>query len=106
MNVVCDELRNREPSLVIWLAYSEELCEQAANEFATAWKNLGNRQLDTFRFWGTHDIDLDDTHDGLIVASLDKAFSYGRNFSNFLPRLGDRCSLVVMDEAHAAIAPT
>jgi len=106
MNVVCDELRNHEPSLVIWLAYSEELCEQAANEFATAWDNLGNRQLGTFRFWGTHDINLEDTHDGLIVASLDKTFSYGTNFSNFLPRLGDRCSLVVMDEAHAAIAPT
>lgn len=33
-------LRNNEPTLVIWLAYSEELCEQAVTEFQKAWECL------------------------------------------------------------------
>lgn len=32
MHLIARELRRHEPSLVVWLAYSEELCEQAASE--------------------------------------------------------------------------
>jgi superfamily II DNA or RNA helicase len=40
MNVVANYLRNREKGVVVWLAHSEELCEQAADEFAKAWGAL------------------------------------------------------------------
>ena len=33
MNVSCGQIRITEPALVVWLAYSEELCEQAVAEF-------------------------------------------------------------------------
>ncbi|WP_414574608.1 hypothetical protein [Anabaena sp. CCY 9402-a] len=36
-------VRNNEPTLVIWLAYSEELCEQAVTEFQKAWDSLGDQ---------------------------------------------------------------
>ena len=43
MNIIVDYLRSQEPSLIVWLAYSEELCEQAATEFQRAWQYLGDR---------------------------------------------------------------
>ena len=106
MHIIADHLRNTEPSLVIWLAYSDELCEQAATEFSEAWKHVGNRELDVFRFWGSRDIRIEDVRDGFLVAGLGKTYSHAMSSNNFLPRLGDRCSLVVIDEAHQAISAT
>lgn len=76
-------LRNNEPTLVIWLAYSEELCEQAVTEFQKAWDSLGDRTLSTYRFWGNHELDLAQAQDGLVVAR----FWFSRIS---LPQLGRR----------------
>lgn len=75
MNIIADHLRNNEPTLVIWLAYSEELCEQAVTEFQKAWSFLGNRSISTYRFWTSHNLDLEQAQDGLIVAGLTKVYN-------------------------------
>ena len=59
MNVIAEHLRSNEPTLVIWLAHTEELCEQSASEFEKAWSYLGNREVDVFRFWGDRELPLD-----------------------------------------------
>ncbi len=106
MHVIADQLRNNEPSLVIWLAYSEELCEQAATEFNKAWNYLGNREVGLYRFWGARELELTSVHDGFIIAGLSKIYSYANRSIDFIARLADRCSLVIIDEAHQAIAKT
>lgn len=106
MHVIADRLRNCEPSLVIWLAYSDELCEQAAAEFEEAWNHLGNRPVDLYRFWGSRDFEHENARDGFIVAGLGKIYSYARQSVEFIAKLADHCSLVIIDEAHQAIAPT
>lgn len=106
MNVVADQLRAHEPTLIIWLAYSEELCEQAATEFEQAWYWLGNRGVGVHRFWGNRDLDLANLSDGIVVASLTKLYYAAMHDLQILNQLAVRCSLVVIDEAHEAIAPT
>ena len=106
MHVVATTLRAVEPTLVIWLAFSEELCEQAAEEFERAWGNLGNRPTNVYRFWGGRQLDIEDVRDGFLVMGLQKAFSRSTNDVQFLARLADRGVLVVLDEAHQAVAPT
>ncbi len=106
MHIIVDQLKNREPSLVIWLAYSEELCEQAAIEFNKAWNYLGNRKVGLYRFWGARELDLASVHDGFIIAGLSKIYNNATRNITFLARLADRCSLVIIDEAHQAIAKT
>ena len=106
MNIIAEHLRTTEPTLVIWLAYSEELCEQAIEEFTQAWANLGNRTLNISRFWSTHELDLHTAHDGFLVAGLGKVYNYGSQRIASLATLADRVSLVIVDEAHQAIAPT
>ena len=76
MNVIAEHLRSNEPALVIWLAFSDELCEQAVEEFEQAWGYLGNRPINTYRFWGASDPDLQAARDGFVVASLGKMYNY------------------------------
>jgi superfamily II DNA or RNA helicase len=106
MNVTAEYLRATEPTVVIWLAHSEELCEQAATEFLKAWHNIGNRELSVYRFWGEHEIDIKDVKDGFLIAGLPKFFSRTKKSSKFIAALGSKSSLVIMDEAHQAIAPS
>ncbi|HEY9298877.1 MAG TPA: DEAD/DEAH box helicase family protein, partial [Phormidium sp.] len=106
MNIIADYLRSLEPTLVIWLAYSEELCEQAATEFQRAWQHLGNREVPIYRFWGNYELDIDQAQDGIVVAGLSKVYSKVKTSIQFINRLGSRSSLVVIDEAHQAIAET
>lgn len=106
MNVICNHFRFNEPTLVIWLANTEELCEQAAIEFENAWQNLGNRELNIVRYWGGSSEDISKLEDGFIVGGLIKVFNLLKTNAAAISKLASRCTLVVMDEAHMAIAPT
>lgn len=107
MHVVTSILCNKEPSLIIWLAYSEELCAQAVAEFEQAWEYLGNRSVNIYRFWGPdRDIDINIINDGLMVAGLSKTFERAKQDGDFISRLADRTALVIIDEAHQALAET
>ena len=106
MNIIADHLRAGEPRLVVWLAYSEELCEQAAEEFEQTWRFLGNRSITVSRFWGGYSPDLTGLRDGFIVVGLAKLYRTTQSYSAPITLLSSRCSMVVMDEAHQAIAET
>jgi superfamily II DNA or RNA helicase len=106
MHIIVDHLRAQEPTTVVWLAHSEELCEQAATEFQQAWRQLGDREIPIHRFWGSHNLDLDKVKDGLVVAGLSKIYKAAKQSIQFITTLGARSSLVIMDEAHQAVAET
>jgi superfamily II DNA or RNA helicase len=106
IHVVTEHLRQHEPTLVIWLAHSEELCEQAASEFEKAWGFQGNREIAVVRYWGALELDLSNLRDGFVVAGLPKMYASAKRRLDLISRLGSRGSLVIMDEAHQAIAPT
>jgi superfamily II DNA or RNA helicase len=106
MNVICNHYRLHEPTVVIWLAHTEELCEQAATEFERAWKNIGNRELEVVRYWGSSSEKISELKDGFIVGGMAKVFNLLKSDAAAISKLASHCSLVVMDEAHMAIAPT
>ena len=106
MNVVANYLRERDRGVVVWLAHSEELCEQAWDEFRKAWGALGIRNVPLIRYWGPYEEDLRNVQDGVIIAGLKKAYSRLLNDDGQFRALSTRDPLVVMDEAHQAIAPT
>ncbi|AEF41276.1 DEAD/DEAH box helicase [Hoyosella subflava] len=105
MNIIAQWLTTHEPCLVVWLAHSEELCEQAVQEFCKTWEVLGNREVKVARWWGEHSLE-DDIIDGVVVAGLPKVYSAARSSFATVGNLAGRVQLIVMDEAHQAIAPT
>ncbi|MCY4313346.1 MAG: DEAD/DEAH box helicase [Gammaproteobacteria bacterium] len=106
MHLAASHLTNKEPTLVVWLAQNIELLDQAADEFQKSWRFLGNREVGLWRLWGSKHTDLTNARDGLIVAGLAKMVALEKNAVNDLLFLADRASLVIIDEAHQAIAPT
>jgi superfamily II DNA or RNA helicase len=106
ISLLCDHLRQAEPAFVLWLAASEELCEQAAAEFSNAWSLLGNRKLPLLRWWGSEPLNAEIPVDGIAIGGLAKVYTRGVNELPWWAKLGDRTSLMVFDEAHQAIAPT
>lgn len=106
MNIIAEHLRFYEPTVIIWLAYSEELCEQAVSEFQKAWQYLGNRDVTVYRYWGNYELNPEEVTDGFIVAGLTKVYNSLKKSLKFIGTLGSLCSLVVLDEAHQAVAPT
>ena len=106
MNIIADHLRQNEPTVVVWLAHSEELCEQAASEFETAWSFLGNRPIHIWRFWGDRKLETACLQDGIIIAGLSKTYNAARSNMSFIVELARHTSLVTIDEAHSAVAET
>lgn len=108
MNVICDHLRANEPCLIVWFANTEELCQQAFEELENAWSFLGNRQIPIIKFWGGSNIPIGDITDGVIIAGLAKTYSLLKSNGgpSTISKIAAKATLVVMDEAHMAIAPT
>lgn len=110
MNLVCDYLRENPKKIVLWLADTVELCDQAKEEFDKAWKFLGNRSLQSYAFYGSHDISLSGLTPGFLVAGLQKfraensqeSQSVKLKINEFIGKVG----LIVFDEAHKALANT
>ncbi|MGI9374200.1 MAG: DEAD/DEAH box helicase [Hyphomicrobiales bacterium] len=106
MHIVCRFLNMSDSTVLFWLAASSELLEQAAEAFQEAWSTLGNRPTTLTRFWGSHTPDISNIDDGLVVAGLQKTCAYETREPLDLLRIAARVKLVVVDEAHQAIAPT
>ncbi|GEA59853.1 DEAD/DEAH box helicase [Vibrio comitans] len=110
MNVVCDFLRDNPNQLVVWLADTKELCEQAVQEFERAWGTLGNHSLPAYCYFGDSELSISGLNRGFLVAGLQKLSSLGKQDKNALDylysELRRKTSLVIFDEAHKAIAPT
>ena len=106
MHIVSRFLTENPGRGVVWLAHSEELCEQAADEFGKAWSSLGSRPVRVHRFWGSNSPSLAEVAGDFVVAGLPKTYAAIRRSIGMIGRLGAQTGLVVMDEAHQAIAPT
>ena len=104
MRIIIHHLLENPHHFVIWLAHNEELCEQAFIEFQKLWKTSGDRTINTYRFFGKSRIDPSKINNGFMVAGLQKMLASARRNNEFLARVSQKTSLVIIDEAHQAIA--
>ena len=105
--------RKSERPVILWIAQSDELCEQAVQAFREVWVDLGYRSasvretLTIGRLWGqANAIPLDC---GVVVASIQKLHAAARGEGQELSVeemevLGGATGAIVIDEAHRALA--
>ncbi len=98
--------KDTDDSLVIWLASTEELCEQAADELAKAWTYLGLRDAGIHRYWGNRSLDLRRLPSGFLVTGLAKLRAAAFQDNTLLAHLAHCAAAVIFDEAHQAVAAT
>ena len=106
MHIVSKFMTASEPSIIVWLAASSELLDQAADAFQNAWSQLGNREVSILRYWGNYSPDLTTPPDCIIFAGLQKMYALKTRDHIGILRLAKSVKLVIVDEAHQAIAPT
>ena len=106
INFICRYLLENENTNVVWFANTIELLDQAFIEFNKAWINLGDREIKAVKYWGKSNIDLSTLKGTFIVAGLDKTYNTLLSNAGKMSAFSNNCSLVIMDEAHQAIAPT
>ncbi len=95
---------------IVWIAQNDELCTQAVEAFREVWVDRGGKGsrkiLRIFRYWGIHKALPDTFADGVIIASIQKLnetiqIDAGKEE---LARIAEDTAVVVVDEAHHAIA--
>ena len=112
--------RGKNNDTVLWLAHSEELCEQAAQDARRAWEEAADSpQVDLVRFWGKFTKDVRSQQFQNVLLSPDPQILISTP-QRILSLLSDTCNaesklaaisiceagLVVIDEAHRGAAPT
>ncbi|MFQ1003917.1 sacsin N-terminal ATP-binding-like domain-containing protein [Modestobacter sp. SSW1-42] len=85
---------------VLWIAQSQELCEQAVQTWSTVWRGLGNeRPLTIGRLWETNVVHEPDTEFSIVVAT-DAKLDVIRESPEY-QWLSDPAA-VIIDEGHRA----
>ena len=91
---------------LIWVAQSEELCEQAIACIEQMW---GSRQfigsLRIYRFFGGRDIPTDELRGGAVVASIQQLYNRIKARDEALDAILNDTGAMIVDEAHRAVAP-
>ncbi|MGY1669436.1 DEAD/DEAH box helicase [Geodermatophilus sp. SYSU D00710] len=106
VEAVIDHLREEAPTaLVVWIAQSYELCEQAVETWSYVWRAVGahETELTINRLWGSNDASRADKGAQVVVATDDKLLSVSTQGRH--DWLKD-ASIVVVDEAHTSISKT
>lgn len=106
ISYICRYLIEHDDTNVVWFANTKELLDQAYNEFLKAWSNLGDREIKTVKYWSKSDVDLAELKGTFIVAGLGKTYGTLMKDIGKMGIFANSVSLVIMDEAHQAIAPT
>lgn len=88
----------------VWIAQSEELCEQAVETWVYVWRWCGpGRRLVVNRLWGVHEADPEPDVQQVVVATIQKLRNcVGNPAYAWLSEAG----CVVVDEAHGSTEPS
>lgn len=101
---VVEMVRSQDaPLTVLWIAQSDELCEQAVLTFEKLWRAFGDdRRLDIHRFWGPNGLGENGSGGPRVVVATDAklARQIMEHRNEWLRR---ETSLVIVDEAHLAM---
>lgn len=97
--------------LVVWIAHSEELCEQAIEAWTSVWQAIGptGGRMAVSRLWGGNTARQETTDLHLVVATIQTLSKIADDVALREPRgtqyawLGNP-NLVIIDEAHGAIS--
>jgi superfamily II DNA or RNA helicase len=95
--------RGRLTSPVLWMAETEELCEQAVQAWSYVWRATGGRErLRISRLWSANEAEASGGAKHVVVATVAK-LQHCLEDEEY--RWLANASCVVIDEAHGAIAP-
>lgn len=91
--------------LILWVAHTTELLEQAYETFCGVWRNIGNGSIHTYKLWGDYKIKIPkDNFNGFMVCGIQKLQALQNSNIELFQAIIRDTRLLVYDEAHKASA--
>lgn len=91
--------------LVLWVAHTTELLEQAYSTFCGVWRNIGNSSIKTYKLWGDYNLEIpEEGFNGFMVCGIQKLQSIQNSNPELFSAIHRDTRLLVYDEAHKASA--
>jgi superfamily II DNA or RNA helicase len=98
--------RFAEGKYLIWLAQSEELCEQAIASISQVWSSKEfTDSLRVYRFYGSNEFNSDDLCGGVVVCTIQKIYNAILKDSDVIHEIISNCGALLIDEAHRSTSP-
>lgn len=95
--------RFSEGKYLIWIAQSEELCEQAIACITDLWQDREFPEaLRVYRFFGGKQINVENLIGGVVVASIQQLYTRNKSKDPALDEILENCGAMIIDEAHHA----
>ena len=94
----------KKKGLIIWLAHTTELLQQAFDTFSQVWENLGDGEVISYKIWGNRNINEVKEFQGIMFCGIQKLQSIKQSQSEVFEKIVFSARLIVFDEAHKAAA--
>lgn len=97
-----------DQNLIIWLAHSDELCDQAKDSFEELWKLYGTRDLPLVRLKDQKLEEINKISGGIIISTYSKLhrMRVNTNGARILESIRNKSKFIIADEAHMVPAQT
>ena len=99
-------VRGRDTGFIVWLVHRRELCVQAYETFSAIWRARGDYPLTIVKAYDKHSPDFQDIGSGVAFVGFQKLHSWIQRNHPSAIFIRDNTRVVVVDEAHMALAPT
>ena len=95
-------------NFIIWLAHSDELCDQAKDSFEELWKSYGTGDLALIRLKDQKLEEINKLSGGIIICTYSKLhrMRVNMNGSKILETIRNKSMFIIADEAHMVPAQT
>lgn len=92
----------QKKGLIVWVAHTKELLDQAYNTFCDVWKNIGMARIMTYKLWDKFEVQKDELKDGILFVGIQKLNLIRKNNSKLFDVIANKSNIIVVDEAHRA----
>lgn len=98
-------LTMKQQGLIVWMAHTTELLEQAYETFANVWAHLGQDTIRTYKIWGNRNLELDNSPaNGIMFCGLQKLQAMRQSQPALFGLIVKNVKLIIFDEAHKIVA--
>ena len=95
----------RKKGLILWIAHTKELLQQAHDTFKSVWRNIGNGEIEVYKLWGDAYFDIPNGgFNGFMICGIQKLQSIKNLNKRLFEAILRDVRLIVYDEAHKASA--
>ena len=94
--------KQKKMGLVVWVAHTKELLDQAYDTFCNVWRHIGSGSVKTYKMWDKFNVNINEIEDGFLFIGIQKLMSINRGNKSLLDEITRRSRIIVVDEAHRA----